>query len=550
MAVQAPVKEPKKNGKQVAAATGAQNIWDAFRRWGYLEADLDPLGTLSPFKVPELAISGPEAERARAVYCGTIGVEFTHIADHERRQWITQQMESAAPKPDQKTILQQLVRGELFEQVLQTRYLGTKRYSLEGLMSLVPLLNEVVAGAADHGAKQVVLAMSHRGRLTVMVTTAGKSALDVVTGFEDVDPRSVLGSGDVKYHLGATGQQTTRSGKTVNIHLVSNPSHLEAVDPVAIGRTRAKQARAGENGSDYYLPIEVHGDAAFAGQGIWAETLNMADLKGYTVGGTVHIIGNNLIGFTTQPKDLHSARFSSDLARRQPIPIFHVNAEDPEAVVRVGRIAVEYRYKFKSDVVVDIIGYRRHGHSEVDDPTITQPLLYKKIKEFPETWKNYAERTGIDAAPMVEALRKEIEDAQVEAQKMTKKPVLSKLPDYWSPYFGGLWKPEHEVNTGISQAEIDSLTASLTSYPSDFNIHPKIKKLLEQRQEMGSGKRPLDYGMAEAFALGSLLKQKVPVRLSGQDSRRGTFNQRHSALVDIENESEYMPLAHVAPGQA
>ena len=219
-------------------------------------------------------------------------------------------------------------------------------------------------------------------------------------------------------------------------------------------------------------------------------------------------------------------------------------------MVRVGRIAVEYRYKFKSDVVVDIIGYRRHGHSEVDDPTITQPLLYKKIKEFPETWKNYAERTGIDAAPMVEALRKEIEDAQVEAQKMTKKPVLSKLPDYWSPYFGGLWKPEYEVNTGISQTEIDSLTASLTSYPSDFNIHPKIKKLLEQRQEMGSGKRPLDYGMAEAFGLGSLLKQKVPVRLSGQDSRRGTFNQRHSALVDIENESEYMPLAHVAPGQA
>jgi len=549
MAVQAPPKQTRKDGKQTASP-GSQDIWDAFRRWGYLEADLDPLGTLSPFKVSELELSGPEAEKARAVYCGTIGVEFTHIADPERRQWIAEQMESAAPKPDQKSILQQLVRGELFEQVLQTRYLGTKRYSLEGLMSLVPLLNEVVAGAADHGARQVVLAMSHRGRLTVMVTTAGKSALDVVTGFEDVDPRSVLGSGDVKYHLGATGQQTTRSGKTVNIHLVSNPSHLEAVDPVAIGRTRAKQARAGENGTDYYLPVEVHGDAAFAGQGIWAETLNMADLKGYTVGGTIHIIGNNLIGFTTQPKDLHSARFASDLARRQPIPIFHVNAEDPDAVVRVARIALEYRYKFKSDVVVDLIGYRRHGHSEVDDPTITQPLLYKKIKEFSETWKNYAKHTGIDAAPMVEALRKEIEDAQVEAQKMTKKPVLSKLPDYWSPYFGGLWKPEFDVRTSISQEDIASLTKALTSYPKDFNIHPKIKKLLEQREEMGSGKRPLDYGMAEAFALGSLLKEKIPVRLSGQDTRRGTFNQRHSALVDVENESEYVPLAHVAPDQA
>jgi 2-oxoglutarate dehydrogenase E1 component len=549
MAVQAPPKVSKKI-EEKGPSPANEAIWDAFRRWGYLEASLDPLGTLSPMEVPELRVSGSEAERARAIYCGSIGVEFTHIADPVRRRWIAEQMEAPGPRPDQESILQQLVKAELFEQVLQTRYLGTKRYSLEGLASLIPLLNEVVTGAADHGAKQIVLAMSHRGRLTVMVCTVGKSALDVVTGFEDVDPRSVLGSGDVKYHQGATGQQTTRNGKTVNLHLVSNPSHLEAVDPVAIGRTRAKQARAGENGTDYYVPIEVHGDAAFAGQGIWAETLNMADLPGYTVGGTIHIIGNNLIGFTTQPKDLHSARFSSDLARRQPIPIFHVNAEDPEAVVRVARIALEYRYKFKSDVVVDIIGYRRHGHSEVDDPTITQPLLYKKIKEFPETWKNYAERTGIDAAPMVEALRKEIEDAQVAAQKMTKKPVLAKLPDYWSPYFGGPWRPEYDVRTGIAQSEIESLTKALTSYPSDFHIHPKIKKLLEQREEMGSGKRSLDYGMAEAFAMGSLLKQGVPVRLSGQDTRRGTFNQRHSALVDIENESEYMPLAHVAPDQA
>ena len=549
MAVQAPPKVSKKIEGRTPTA-GSEAIWDAFRTWGYLEANLDPLGTLSPLQVPELRLSGPEAEKARAVYSGSIGVEFAHIADPVRRHWIAQQMEAPAARPDQKWILQQLVRAELFEQVLQTRYLGTKRYSLEGLVSLIPLLNEVIAGAADHGARQIVLAMSHRGRLTVMVCAAGKAALDVVTGFEDVDPRSVLGSGDVKYHMGATGQQTTRDGKTVNIHLVSNPSHLEAVDPVAIGRARAKQERAGENGTDYYVPVEVHGDAAFAGQGIWAETLNMADLPGYTVGGTIHIIGNNLIGFTTQPKDLHSARFSSDLARRQPIPIFHVNAEDPDAVVRVGRIALEYRYKFKSDVVVDIIGYRRHGHSEVDDPTITQPLLYKKIKDFPETWKNYAERTGQDAAPMVEALRKEIEDAQVEAQKMTKKPVLSKLPDYWSPYFGGPWKPEYDVRTGISNDEVASLTKALTSYPADFNIHPKIKKLLEQREEMGNGKRPLDYGMAEAFALGSLLKQGVPVRLSGQDTRRGTFNQRHSALVDIENESEYMPLAHVAPNQA
>jgi len=395
------------------------------------------------------------------------------------------------------------------------------------------------------------MGMSHRGRLNVIVHVARRAAEEVFAGFEDVDPRSVLGSGDVKYHMGATGEYLTRSGAKVHIHMVSNPSHLEAVDPVTIGRTRAKQDRAGEIGSKKYLPLLVHGDAAFAGQGIVAETLNYADLPGYTVGGTVHIIANNQIGFTTVPRELHSSRFSAQLARRQSVPIFHVNGEDVDAVIRVGRIALDYRYAFGTDVVVDMIGYRRHGHSEVDDPTITQPLLYKAIKEHPPLWKIYSEDIGVeDPQAQVEAIRAELEAGQKTAASMTKKPTLRELPAYWNNYQGGRYKPEYEVETGLSPEELGEITTRLTTYGEGFHIHPKVKKLLEQRAEMGSGKRPVDYGMAEALAFGSLVKAGIAVRLTGQDTRRGTFNQRHSVLVDVENEQEYVPLQHISREQA
>src|SRR5580692_10965032 len=364
----------------VDTATSNDKIWDAFRRWGYLQANIDPLGDLQPVLMPELDVHGPEADAARRYYCGSIGVEFMHIPDHARRQWIQDRMEADAAPTNQKRILEWLIRGEIFEQVLQTRYLGTKRYSLEGEVALLPLLDSILSEASQHGAKQAVLAMSHRGRLNVMVHIVGRGAAEVFARFEDVDPRSVLGGGDVKYHMGATGSFETAGSKKVGIHLVSNPSHLDAVDPVAIGRTRAKQERRGDAGLQQVVPVVMHGDAAFAGQGVWAETLNMAGVEGFTVGGSVHIIVNNLIGFTTIPRDSQSSRFSSDLAKRLPIPVFHVNAEDPEAVARVGRMAIEYRYAFATPVVVDLIGYRRHGHSEVDDPTITQPLRYRKIE--------------------------------------------------------------------------------------------------------------------------------------------------------------------------
>jgi 2-oxoglutarate dehydrogenase E1 component len=526
-------------------------IFDAFRRWGHLQSRLDPLGQyLLPEPIPELNFEGEEAEEAKSYYCGTIGVEFMHLPDAAKREWIQERMEQPAQAQDQKQILERLTKADLFEQVIQSRYLGTKRFSLEGVTVLIPFLDEVLNHAADFGAEKAVMGMSHRGRLNVMANTFGKSPADIFSKFEDANPRSILGGGDVKYHVGATGEFHTRSGGQIGLHLVSNPSHLEAVDPVAMGRARAQQVRLGQSGQAKVLPVLIHGDAAFAGQGIWAETLGLSALPGFTVGGTIQIIVNNLIGFTADPDECYSSRFSSDIGKRLPIPIFHVNAEDADAAMRVASLAVEYRYTFHTDVIIDLIGYRRHGHSEVDDPTITQPLRYAKIKNHPALYELYAGQIAADPTPRVKELQAELAEAQKQATQMKKSASLSTLPGYWSNYIGGPYKPEYEVDTGLSAASVKEISDSLTNYPRDFHIHPKIKKLLEQRREMGRGERLFDYGMAEALAFGSLLQQGTPVRLSGQDSQRGTFNQRHSVLVDIENEQLYFSLANLSPNQA
>jgi 2-oxoglutarate dehydrogenase E1 component len=526
-------------------------IFDAFRRWGHLQSKLDPLEQyLLPAPVPELSFEGEAAEEARSYYCGSIGVEFMHLPDAARREWIQERMEQPAPVPDQRQVLERLTRADLFEQVIQSRYLGTKRFSLEGVTVLIPFLDEILNRAADHGAAKAVMGMSHRGRLNVMVNIVGKSAADIFSRFEDANPRSILGGGDVKYHVGATGQFFTRKGERVSLHLVSNPSHLEAVDPVAMGRARARQTRIGEAGQDQVLPLVIHGDAAFAGQGIWAETLSLGPMPGFSVGGTIQIIVNNLIGFTADPEECYPPRYSSDVGKRLAIPIFHVNGEDADAAMRVAALAVEYRYTFHTDVIVDLIGYRRHGHSEVDDPTITQPLRYAKIKSHPPLYEIYAKQIGVDPSARAKELQVELAEAQKQATKMAKNAVLAKLPGYWSNYSGGPYKPEYEVDTGISAATVAEISNGLTTYPRQFHIHPKIKKLLEQRREMGRGERVFDYGMAEALAFGSLLLQGTPVRLSGQDSQRGTFNQRHSVLVDTENEQHYIPLANLAPDRA
>ena len=554
-----PAKSAKATKKASANSEERERVFDAFRRWGYWEATLDPLGLFEPLKHPDLELSGEAADEARRIYCGTIGAEFMHLPEPERRRWIAERIEGPAAEAEQSKILERLIRADLFEQVLQARYMGSKRFSLEGVTSLIPLLDSILDTAGDFGAVDSVVAMSHRGRLNVMVHAACKPPHEVVSGFEDVDPRSVLGAGDVKYHVGATGTYTTSAGKAINIHLVSNPSHLEAVDPVAMGRARAKQTRHGVDGPvvdrtpatlNKVWTIVMHGDAAFAGQGIWAETLNIADLKAYTVGGTVHIIVNNLIGFTTLPRQEHSSRFASDIAKRQSVPVFHVNAEDPDAVVRVGKLAAEYRATFGSDVVVDIIGYRRHGHSEVDDPTITQPLLYERIKKHPPLWKIYAEKTGIDAAQIVEAVKKEYEEEQTKARALTKIPHLRKLPDYWSGYHFGKYDPAYEVDTGLTRERIAELTEGLVRVPEGFHLHAKISKLFEQRSEMGHGKRAFDYGFAEALAFASLVLEGIPIRLTGQDSQRGTFNQRHAVLIDTATEHNYLTVSHLSRQQA
>jgi 2-oxoglutarate dehydrogenase E1 component len=540
-----------KSAQSTEISLEREQTFDAFRRWGYLDASLNPFGGPIGGGYSELPNRAEGADEARRLYCGTIGAEFMHIPQADRRAWVQQQIESPhAQQVDRRWLAERLLQADLFEQILQTRYLGTKRYSGEGATALIPLLDIVLETAADLGANTTVMAMSHRGRLTVMTLTVGIPAENIFAGFEDVDPRSVLGGGDVKYHQGATGQFHTRNGKTIRTHLVSNPSHLEAVDPVALGRTLAKQIHSGPEGAKQVLPIVMHGDAAFAGQGIWAETLNFSGLKGYGVSGAIHVIVNNLIGFTTNPRELHTSRFASDLAKRQYVPIFHVNAEDPEAVLRVARMATEYRYKFGSDVVIDLIGYRRHGHSEVDDPTITQPLLYKQINSHRPLYEIYAENNNIDTTELARSFREKIDVAYDKAAQMQKSPVLRVLPKYWDKYQGGRYKPQYEVPTAVAEDKLRRITEKLTTYPDGFAIHPKVKKLLEQREKMGTGKLPVDYGMAEALAFGSLLVEGVPVRLSGQDARRGTFNHRHSVLIDTENENEYVPLSNIEPGQA
>ena len=538
-----------------------QRILDAFRRWGHLQANLDPLDRLRPQPHPELEVSGEAAERARAVYCGLLGVEFMHMPDPDRCRWIQRRMEAGLPDGlDRSRILELLISADTLERVFQTRYIGAKRYSLEGSTALIPLLAEVLDRSAEQGAEQAVMAMSHRGRLNAMYHVVGKRGAEVFARFEDVDPRSVLGGGDVKYHIGATGVFRSRKGQPVSIHLVSNPSHLEAVDPVVMGRARAKQERLGESGPAKVLPMTVHGDAAFAGQGIVAETLNLAELDGFTVGGTIHVIVNNLVGFTTLPTALQSSRYASDVAKRLSVPIFHVNGADPETVVRVARLAVDYRYAFRTDVVIDLIGYRLHGHSEVDDPTTTQPRLYEKIRTLPPLWKSYAEATGANARrtkQLAERVRDQLYRELDEARAMRKTPRLWQLPEYWLKFKGGPYDPSREVDTAVARERLREISERITTPPESchlhppqsFHLHPKVKRSLEHRRQMGSGQRAVDWGMAEALAFGSLLWEGIPVRLSGQDSRRGTFDQRHALLIDIETEEEYLPLRHLHPRQ-
>ncbi|MEO3887418.1 multifunctional oxoglutarate decarboxylase/oxoglutarate dehydrogenase thiamine pyrophosphate-binding subunit/dihydrolipoyllysine-residue succinyltransferase subunit [Nonomuraea sp. B5E05] len=487
----------------------------------------------------------------RDSYCRTVGIEYMHIQNPEERAWIQERVEKPHKSPErdeQLNILSRLNTAEAFETFLQTKFVGQKRFSLEGGESLIPLLDSVISDAADEDLDEVVIGMAHRGRLNVLANIVGKSYAQIFGEFEgNIDPRTAHGSGDVKYHLGATGEFTAPSGKTITASVVANPSHLEAVDPVLEGVVRAKQdlLERGEEGFTV-LPVLVHGDAAFAGQGVVAETLNLSQLRGYRTGGTVHVVVNNQVGFTTSPASSRSSVYATDVARMIQAPIFHVNGDDPEAVVRVGELAYEYRQAFRKDVVIDLICYRRRGHNEGDNPAFTQPLMYDLIDAKRSTRKLYTEaligRGDITVEEAEQALRDyqaKLEQAFTETREAAKKPLEAgamRVPpaevDKWS---------HDDTPTAISDETLKRIVDTQLSLPEGFTPHPRLAPVLQRRGQMVE-QDAIDWAMGETLAFGSLLIDGHPVRLVGQDSRRGTFTQRHAVLVDRMTGADHTPL--------
>jgi 2-oxoglutarate dehydrogenase E1 component len=497
----------------------------------------------------------------RETYCRTIGVEYMHIQDLRVRRWLQERMEPRRNEPNlprrrKFRLLLDLHFAELFEKFLHTRYVGQKRFSLEGAETLIPLLDTIVEKAAELGAREIVMGMAHRGRLNVLANIIGKPYEEIFSEFEDnYLPNSVDGDGDVKYHLGFSADRPTIKGGTIHMSLTPNPSHLEAVDPVVEGRTRAKQRLYGDRDRSQGIPLLIHGDAAFAGQGLVAETLNLSQLAGYTTGGTVHVVVNNQIGFTTSPRDARSTTYCTDVAKMIQVPIFHINGEDPEAAAYVAELAMEFRQTFHKDVVIDLFCYRRHGHNEGDEPSFTQPLMYSNIKDRPSISEVYTEQlimrgdlTTDETEAIDEAFQAKLQKAQQE--------VKSKPSSKRSRSFAGQWNgltPQYShalVKTAVDEAVLDHITDCLTTVPADFHLNPKIARLLENRRTEMKDRQPVDWAFAEALAFGSLLLEGTPVRLSGQDSRRGTFSQRHAVLYDARTGAPYFPLNALAPNQA
>ncbi|HZS35492.1 MAG TPA: 2-oxoglutarate dehydrogenase E1 component, partial [Polyangia bacterium] len=527
------------------------------KTWGFTDEDLArhvPSGGL--FGVHDLTL-GDLLARLRATYCGHLGVEMMHITETERRAWLQQRMEPTLNQPtlDRDTqvyILDRVAAAEAFERFVHTKYVGTKRFSLEGSETLIPLLDLVLERGGILGIEEAVIGMAHRGRLNVLVNLMGKRAADVFAEFEDVDPEKMFGGGDVKYHLGFSSDRVTRSGQKQHLTLAFNPSHLEAVDPVVVGRVRAKQRRRTDARRERVLGILVHGDAAFAGQGLVAETLNLSQLRGYRTGGTVHVIVNNQIGFTTAPAASRSTQYCTDIAKAVQVPIFHVNGDDPEAVAQAVRLAMDYRREFQSDVVIDMFCFRKYGHNEGDEPAFTQPSMYRLIESHPtvrEVYSRELEKRGVITraeADAIVAKQQELLDAEF-ARTRTTRPAILAMRGYWIGYQGG---PDTmpEVDTSVPRETLTMLSEKITSLPEGFRAHPKIVRLLQQRAQMGRGDAGVDWGMGEALAFGSLINEGNIVRLTGQDSRRGTFSHRHSVVVDQRTEEEYLPLAHVREG--
>jgi 2-oxoglutarate dehydrogenase E1 component len=576
---------------EAAIQARVYKLLNAYRVRGHLFAHIDPLGQpeeappeldlknfeLSeedldkPFPTIDLAGAGP-VETLRSIigrleetYCRTIGVEYTHIDSPEQRTWLQQQMESTKNRltisdQEQIRILTKLSDAEIFEQFIQRSYgAGAKRFSLEGAESLIPLLDLLIERAGAMGVGEIVVGMAHRGRLNVLANTMDKSLREIFAAFEDADAERYLGGGDVKYHLGYSTDRVIESGESVHLTLTFNPSHLEFVNPVVEGRVRAKQDRLGGpvQAGKRVMPLLIHGDAAVIGQGVVAETLNLTGLEGYATGGTVHVIVNNQIGFTTNPNEGRSTRYASDIIRMLKVPVFHVNGEDPEAVAQVTHLAIEFRQRFAKDVVIDMYCYRRYGHNEGDEPRYTQPRMYALIDKKPTVRQMYVKRliemgsiTDAKADEIVVRRREALATALEEVKQKGFAPVTYAMAGVWTHYRGGPDAATHDVPTAVPLDKLRDLSRRMMELPKDFHAHPKVVPLLKARHDALLSGDPFDWGTGEMMAYASLLSEKTPIRLSGQDAKRGTFSHRHSVLMDVETGREFAPLSLVAAPRA
>lgn len=529
--------------------------------YGFSEADLD-----SPFSTN--SISGPNVRTLReildllkATYCRAIGVQFMHIDDYGIKDWLQNRMEGTEnrcklSREEQRRIYARLTDAVIFEEFIQKKFVGAKSFSLEGGESLIPLLDLAVERAGRQGIDEVVIGMAHRGRLNVLANILGKPARRIFREFEDKDPEIHRGRGDVKYHLGYSSDWKTASGQVVHLSLMFNPSHLEFVNPVALGRTRAKQDHIAR-GNERSMCLLIHGDAAFVGEGIVQETLNLSQLAAYETGGTIHVIVNNQLGFTTPPSEYQSTTYASDIAKMLQIPIFHVNGENPEAVAQVINLALEFRQKFHRDVVIDMLCYRRRGHNETDEPAFTQPLLYQAIDKrdlVSETYLDHLLLMGgltVDEAEQIANQRREQLEADLSMARGQDKPDDPEHPTgAWKGYFGGPVSQADQVATGVSKDRLASLLDSLSKVPAGFSPHPKIERELKSRLEMARGERSLNWAAAEMLAFGSLALDGYRVRLTGQDCGRGTFSHRHAILHDYKTGKSVLPLERLSPEQA
>lgn len=523
-------------------------------------ADLDqPVRT--PFSSPETSSLRELVDRLKQIYCRSVGVEYMHIQNPEERSWLETRMESSANRPvldaaDRRRILESLIRSTQFEQFLNKAYIGVTRFSLEGGDSLIPALDFLTEALTVSGCREIILGMAHRGRLNVLAHILGKPYEEIFSEFESCyDPDSLVGSGDVKYHTGYLTDIPQADGTTMRMYLVPNPSHLESVNPVVEGIVRARQDEIPENAEQCVVPVLLHGDAAFAGQGVVTEVLNLSMLKGYGTGGTIHVVINNQIGYTTLPEDARSTRYATDCAKMLMVPIFHVHGEDPEAVVHVMRLAAAYRMAFGKDVVVDLICYRRYGHNEGDEPYFTQPQMYERIRQRPPLSQLYGDKllddgtvvhSEIDA--MTASVRQRLETDYEKVHGSACLFPQARFYDVWKDYDG---RYLHDmVPTGVDTVRLQSLCRSLTTLPDGFNAHPKIRTILKKRLEAVESGIGIDWANAESLAFATLLTEGTPIRLSGQDVRRGTFSQRHASLVDTVTGERYVPLNLLSDSQA